>query len=100
MTVGVTAYKVWGNAWWGLAIAVGVAIGLMLLLDVYHPPAGATPLLAIGMKLDWPLLFMPVLVGSLSILAVFEAYEFCIHKLNLAEPGLAPTSEASPKDEN
>jgi len=56
--------------WWAAAIAVGLAIALMLMLRVTHPPAGAIPLVASASPLHGPTLFMVVLVGSASLVAL------------------------------
>ncbi|WP_274425525.1 HPP family protein [Chelativorans sp. YIM 93263] len=32
------------NEWWAVALAVGISIGMMSVLRVTHPPAGANPL--------------------------------------------------------
>lgn len=56
--------------WWAAAIAVGLAISLMLMLRVTHPPAGAIPLVASASPLHGPMLFAVVLVGSASLIAL------------------------------
>lgn len=50
-----------------VAAAVGVSIALMLAFDVFHPPAGITPLVIYGSALDWTFLFMPVLAGAVGV---------------------------------
>jgi len=50
-----------------VAVAVGVSVGLMLALNVLHPPAGITPLVLYGSDLTWNFLLVPVLVGAVSV---------------------------------
>ncbi|WP_337879611.1 HPP family protein [Rheinheimera sp.] len=47
-----------------VAFAVGLSIGLMVLLHLTHPPAGATALLVMLTAPDWWFLFNPVLAGA------------------------------------
>ncbi|WP_018388126.1 HPP family protein [Ancylobacter sp. FA202] len=58
-----------GN-WWAAAFAVGVAISLMALLRITHPPAGADPLLVFAADPNWAFLFMPVAVGALAMVGI------------------------------
>jgi len=51
-------------AWWSLGLAVGLAIFMMALLRVTHPPAGADPLVVFFGGLGWEYLLFPVLLGS------------------------------------
>ena len=50
-----------------VALAVGVSVALMILFDVFHPPAGITPLVLYGSTFDWTFLLVPVLVGAVSV---------------------------------
>jgi CBS-domain-containing membrane protein len=50
-----------------VAGAVGVSVAVLLVLDVFHPPAGITPLVLFGSTLDWTFLLVPVLVGAVSV---------------------------------
>lgn len=61
--------------WWAAALAVGLAISLMALLRVTHPPAGADPLLVFALATpEWSYLIMPVLAGSVSLVIVASLY--------------------------
>lgn len=61
----------------GMAMAVGAAISLMLLLRITHPPAGADPLLVLSAHPGWSFLLMPVLVGAV----VLVALALVVHRL-------------------
>jgi len=50
-----------------VAAAVGVSVALMLAFNVFHPPAGITPLVLYGSTFDWTFMIMPVLVGAVSV---------------------------------
>ncbi|MBB5533545.1 HPP family protein [Rhizobium herbae] len=56
--------------WLAGAIAVGVTIGLMLVLRVTHPPAGAVPIVAIASHFDPPVLFEVVSLGSVLLVTI------------------------------
>lgn len=56
--------------WWVSAIGVGIAIGLMQLLRVTHPPAGAIPLVALASHLSPLMFFSVVVVGALALIAI------------------------------
>lgn len=56
--------------WLAGAIAVGITIGLMLILRVTHPPAGAVPIVAVASHFDAPVLFEVVCVGSMLLVAI------------------------------
>ncbi|WP_246238988.1 HPP family protein [Paenibacillus anseongensis] len=69
--VGLIFFHLFGRGFWVMAIAVGLAIGLMMLTKTTHPPAGADPLVVILSGSSWSFLFTPVLIGS--VLIVFIA---------------------------
>ena len=48
--------------------AVGFAAGLMILLNVAHPPAGANPIIVIMGSVSLDYLINPIITGSLIIL--------------------------------
>ena len=50
-----------------VAAAVGISVAIMLIFDVFHPPAGITPLVLYGSTFDWTFLIVPVLVGAVSV---------------------------------
>lgn len=50
-----------------VALAVGASVAVMLVFDVFHPPAGITPLVLYGSTYDWTFLIVPVLVGAVSV---------------------------------
>ncbi|MEG3639542.1 HPP family protein [Magnetococcus sp. PR-3] len=66
--VGLTLVVLMGENSWSMGLAVGVAILLMQLTGTTHPPAGATPLVVMGMPHHLSTLFFPILTGSLLLL--------------------------------
>ncbi len=60
--------------WWAAAIAVGVAISLMALLRVTHPPAGADPILVFATDPSWWFLIMPVLLGAIALVTIAAVF--------------------------
>lgn len=64
--------------WWGVAIAVGCAIALMVALRVTHPPAGADPLVVFAADPGFGFLFAPVMSGSVALVVIALLF----HRLN------------------
>ncbi|WP_088346010.1 MULTISPECIES: HPP family protein [Rhodomicrobium] len=58
-----------------VAAVVALSIALMLVFDVFHPPAGITPLVIYNSSLDWTFLFMPVLAGALCVMLLARTSE-------------------------
>ena len=72
--VGLGAYMLLGAHPWSFAIGVGLAIAAMQITGTVHPPAGADPIVVIVAKAGWLFLLSPVLIGTLTIVAVAFAY--------------------------
>ena len=51
-----------------IPLAVGLGVGLMILLDVTHPPAGGNPIIVILGSVSFEYLFSPILTGCLIII--------------------------------
>jgi len=69
-TVGIALHAAFPATWWAMALAVGIAIGLMALLRITHPPAGADPIVVFIENLDLSYLIFPVAVGSIILVIV------------------------------
>lgn len=50
------------------ALAIALAIFAMLVLDVFHPPAGITPMIIVATQADPVFILSPVLVGALTLI--------------------------------
>ncbi len=57
-----------------MGLAVGLAVGLMLLTNTTHPPAGANPLVVMLAGEYWDFLLMPVATGAILIVAFGVIY--------------------------
>ncbi len=68
--VGLVVMALLGVHWWSMAIGVGTAIALMLLLRVPHPPAGSNPLIVMLAAAKWSFLITPTLIGALILVLV------------------------------
>ena len=62
------------HSWWAVAVAVGLSIGLMVVLRVTHPPAGADCVVVFMTQAGWSFVFVPVLTGSVVLVAIAYAY--------------------------
>ena len=51
-----------------IPIAVGLGVGLMILFNVTHPPAGGNPIIVIVGSVPFDYLFIPVITGSIIII--------------------------------
>ena len=51
-----------------IPLAVGFGVGLMILLNVTHPPAGGNPIIVIIGSVSFDYLFTPVIIGSIIII--------------------------------
>ena len=69
-TVGLILSAALPDTWWALALAVGLAIGLMVALRVTHPPAGADPLVIFATDPGFGFLLFPVLSGTVVLVAI------------------------------
>ena len=58
---GLSFMSLFGIERWSLALAVGTAIALMLLLRVPHPPAGSNLLIVMLCGVKWHFLVTPTL---------------------------------------
>ncbi|NOX42907.1 MAG: HPP family protein [Gammaproteobacteria bacterium] len=68
--VGIALHTVFPTSWWAIALSVGIAIGLMALLRITHPPAGADPIVVFFENLDIINLIFPVALGSIILVIV------------------------------
>lgn len=75
--VGLLLRLIFPNEWWAVAIAVGLAIGMMAALRITHPPAGADPLVVFSTDPGFGFLLFPVLTGAIALVCVATAF----HKL-------------------
>ena len=51
-----------------IPLAVGIGVGLMILLNVTHPPAGGNPIIVIIGSVSFDYLLSPVITGSVIII--------------------------------
>tara|TARA_B100001750_G_C15069643_1_gene380492 strand:- start:4 stop:468 length:465 start_codon:yes stop_codon:yes gene_type:complete len=51
-----------------IPIAVGVSVGLMILLNITHPPAGANPIIVINGSVSLDYIINPIIIGTIIIL--------------------------------
>lgn len=68
--VSVLVLAVFPPVWWAATITVGLVIGVMLLMRVTHPPAGAVPLVAFTTHMPADTLFFVVLAGAMCLVGV------------------------------
>ena len=51
-----------------IPLAVGLGVGLMILFNVTHPPAGGNPIIVIVGSVSFDYLFSPVITGAIIII--------------------------------
>ncbi|MDF2964610.1 MAG: hypothetical protein K0S39_6345 [Paenibacillus sp.] len=72
--VGLLMLTLFGAHTWSIALAVGLAIGVMQWTRTVHPPAGANPLVVMLSAAKWSFLFTPVLLGAFLIVMIGYLY--------------------------
>ena len=65
-----------------IPLAVGFGVGLMILLNVTHPPAGGNPIIVIIGSVSFDYLLSPVITGSILILIFARVINRFILKKN------------------
>lgn len=68
--VGLLTRQILPNEWWGVAIAIGLAISIMAALRITHPPAGAVPLAVFAENPGFEFLIMPVTIGAVLLVTI------------------------------
>lgn len=74
---GLACTMILGSDVWIAALAVGLAIMVMLWLDVFHPPAGISPVIIASSHATPLYMLTPVLAG----VAILLAYAFMFHRV-------------------
>ncbi|MFL1407223.1 HPP family protein [Marinobacter sp. M1N3S26] len=72
--IGLSVAALLGVTPWSMGLAVGLAVGLMLLTNTTHPPAGANPLVVMLAGEHWDFLLMPAAAGAVLIVAFGVVY--------------------------
>jgi CBS-domain-containing membrane protein len=62
------------GAVWAMAVSAGLTLALMMAFRMFHPPAGATPLVIFASKASWAYAFTPVFSGAALIVVTAWAY--------------------------
>jgi len=75
--IGILLFQLLPLEWWSPALAVGLAITMMAVLRVTHPPAGADPLVIFIGGFGWDYLLFPVVLGSV----LLTLFAWLFHKL-------------------
>lgn len=88
--IGLAGAALLPDIWWAAALATGVAIALMALLRVTHPPAGANPLVIFAAVPGWDFLVFPVLAGAVALVVVATLYHRASGTAYPARPLPAP----------
>ena len=65
--IGLLFLTFFGPNLWSLALAVAIAIGIMILFRVVHPPAGSNPVIIFLAQPSWSFLLFPVTLGVVLI---------------------------------
>lgn len=68
-TTALAVAEVLPPSWWAMALAVGLAIALMTLTRLTHPPAGADALVVTALHPGWSYLLFPIASGAVLLVA-------------------------------
>lgn len=78
--VGLLVLSVLGDGVLAMAVGVGIAIAVMQFTGTLHPPAGGNPLIVIMTGAGWSFLILPVLAGTVLLVAVALVYHRLLSK--------------------
>ncbi|RJL20607.1 HPP family protein [Paracoccus siganidrum] len=78
--VGLLVLALAGDGTLACGIGVGLAIAVMQFTGTLHPPAGGNPLVVIMTGAGWPFLVLPVLAGTIALVALAWAYHRAISR--------------------
>jgi CBS-domain-containing membrane protein len=76
-TAGIACTMLLGFDIWVAALAIGIAIAVMHMLDVFHPPAGISPIIIATSQASPDYVLFPVLAG----VAILIAYAWIFHRI-------------------
>lgn len=65
--MGVSAFQLFGGAWWVIAVGVTLAILIMVVTHTLHPPGGATAFVAVYNGQDFSFILSPVGLGVICL---------------------------------
>lgn len=66
--------SLFGQTWWAVGLATGLAVGGMMWTRTVHPPAGSNAIIVFLAKPGWGLLLFSTLAGTLLLIAIAMAY--------------------------
>ncbi len=72
--VGLICLAAFGATWWGMGIAVALAMAAMIALRVVHPPAASNPVIVFLSAPAWGFLLFPTLAGAVAVVVVALIY--------------------------
>ena len=68
--LGTAAEMIWPGVWWTAVLAVGMAMGIMLVFRVTHPPAASVPLALVDSPMEPGALFVVMLASCVLLVAI------------------------------
>ncbi len=71
--IGLAFTQVLGPTWWSLSLALGTAIGAMMLTRTVHPPAGSNPVIVYLLHPGWGFALFPTLAGAVVLVLLAGA---------------------------
>lgn len=63
-----------GQTWWAVGMATGLAVGGMMWTRTVHPPAGSNAIIVFLAKPSWSLLLFSTLAGTVLLIVLAWAY--------------------------
>ena len=68
--VGVIFNETMGFSYYSIGLSVGVAVALMVYLNIMHPPAASNPLVVIFSDVSFNYILFPVITGTVVIIVM------------------------------
>jgi CBS-domain-containing membrane protein len=76
MLVGMPAIMLLGYNLYVAALATGVVVTLMLVLNLFHAPVAGLPILLVLQKVSWSFVLFPLLAGLLLLLSLAIGFRY------------------------
>ena len=68
LLVGIIFNETIGFSFYSLGLSVGIAVTLMVYLNIMHPPAASNPLVVLFTDVSYNYIVFPVIVGTIAII--------------------------------
>ena len=72
--IGLVCLYFFADSWWGMPLALSLAVILMITFGVVHPPAGSNPIIIFLSHPSWNFFLFPTFVGIFGLVVIALIY--------------------------